>query len=95
MNKALWISYAICASLSTVAHGKSGNAPTVQSPTASQRCDGLTGNALERCRRELEAGLSGDAATRYGGTSPGSTGDTTARPSKPPPRSDNAMQDGK
>ena len=81
-----FVACALCVGLSSPAHAETETPPTLPSSPVAQRCEGLTGNALEKCRRDAAAGLSNDAATRYGGTSPGSTGDATSRPSNPPPR---------
>ena len=92
MNRGCFVACALWLGSSAVAYGETQTPPTLPSSPVGQRCEGLTGNALERCRRDAAAGLSNDAATRYGGTSPGSTGDATARPSTPPRRADSAEQ---
>jgi hypothetical protein len=66
-------------------------------PTKSQReallkCEGLTGAALDKCKREAAPGKSEDSASRAGGTSPGGSGDATSRTGTPPGKGDTTLE---
>ena len=68
-------------------------------PTKSQReallkCEGLKGDALDKCKREAAPGKSEDAASRAGGTSPGSSGDAASRTGTAPGKVDTTIDKG-
>lgn len=59
---------------------------------ALKKCEGLTGVALDQCKREAAPGKSEDAASRAGGASPGRSGDATSRTGTPPGAPDTKQQ---
>ena len=48
-------------------------------PSALQKCEGLTGDAFDQCKREAAPGKSENSASRADGASPGRSGDATSR----------------
>ena len=64
LASAIWLGFATMAMAQSTAPG------TPKSPaSALQRCEGMTGTALEQCKREAAPGKSEDAASRAGGAS--------------------------
>jgi hypothetical protein len=74
------VASAFFAALSLTASAQTGPGTSSKSqPSAAKQCDGLTGAALEKCRREAAPGRSDASTSRSGGTSPGSSGDAASR----------------
>ena len=83
MTKISLIASTLFLGVSTAAMAQTPGAAPSQ-PGAVRKCDGLTGDALEKCQQEALPGKSGDAASRAGGASPGGSGDATSRAGTPP-----------
>ena len=81
------------ASTLTMAAEKSSE-PTKAQRDALLKCEGLKGDALDKCKREAAPGKSEDAASRAGGTSPGKSGDATSRTGVPPSKADTTPSKG-
>lgn len=84
MIKPVLVASALCLAFATTAMAQSGMGASKSQPSAIQKCDGLTGEALEKCKREAAPGRSENAASRAGDKSPGASGDATSRTGTPP-----------
>ena len=94
MTKISVIATALCLGVCSVAVAQTPGSAKSQ-PGAIQSCEGLTGDALDKCKREAAPGKSGDAASRAGGASPGGSGDATSRTGTPPSRAGDTLEKGK
>ena len=73
----------MCLAFSSMSLAQTTGAPNSQ-PNAITKCEGLTGAALDQCKREAAPGRSEDAASRAKGTVPGGSADATSRTGTPP-----------
>ena len=90
LASAIWLGFATMAMAQSTAPG------TPKSPaSALQRCEGMTGTALEQCKREAAPGKSEDAASRAGGASPGASGNAASRTGTPPSGVGSTLDKGK
>lgn len=84
MIKTSLLAAALCLGFSAAAVAQTGAGSSKSQTNALQKCEGLTGAALDKCKREAAPGKSEDAASRAGGKSPGGSGDATSRTGTPP-----------
>lgn len=94
MIRASLVATALCLGLVGVA-GAAQDSGAKSQTKALQKCEGLTGDALDKCKREAAPGKSEDAASRAGGTSPGKSGDATSRTGTPPGNKNETTTDKK
>ena len=86
---------ATCLGASTLAiAAEKGSEPTKSQREALLKCEGLKGDALDKCKREAAPGKSEDATSRAGGTSPGGSGDATSRTGTPPGKPETTIEKG-
>ena len=62
------IACTLCLGLFTAACGQSGTGGSSTKSSAAQKCEGLTGAALEQCKRDAAAAGSGTGTGPAGGT---------------------------
>ncbi len=90
------LALALCLGTSTIAVAAGKDAePTKSQRDALVKCEGLTGAALDKCKREAAPGKSEDAASRAGGATPGASGDATSRTGTPPSNKNEATPNKK
>jgi hypothetical protein len=87
MIKTSLVATALCLAFSA-AMAATPDSGSKSQTNAIKKCEGLTGAALDQCKREAAPGKSEDAASRAGGASPGASGDATSRTGTPPGKSD-------
>ena len=89
------LAFAVCLAASTLSMAaEKSSEPTKSQREALLKCEGLKGDALDKCKREAAPGKSDDAASRAGGTSPGSSGDATSRTGVPASKADTTPSKG-
>ena len=85
--------FAVCLGASTLSMAaEKSSEPTKAQREALMKCEGLTGAALDTCKREAAPGKSEDSSSRAGGTSPGSSGDAASRTGTPPTKGDTTLE---
>ena len=95
MIRASVVAAALCLSVTGVAGAAQTDSGAKSQTNALQKCEGLTGDALDKCKREAAPGKSEDAASRAGGASPGRSGDATSRTGTPPSKPDTTTTEKK
>ena len=89
------LALAVCLAASTLSiAAEKGSEPTKSQREALLKCEGLKGDALDKCKREAAPGKSEDAASRAGGKSPGGSGDATSRTGTAPGKADATIDKG-
>ena len=88
------LAFAVFLSVSTLSMAAEKAEPTKSQRDALLKCEGLKGDALDKCKREAEPGKSEDAASRAGDKSPGRSGDAASRTGTPPGKADTAVDKG-
>ena len=86
---------AVCLGASTFSMAaEKSSEPTKSQREALLRCEGLTGAALDKCKREAAPGKSEESASRTGDKSPGASGDAASRTGTPPGKADTTLDRG-
>ena len=75
---------AICLAFATAVLAQTGAGSDKSQTSAMQKCEGMKGAALEKCKQEAAPGRSGDSASRAGGATPGRSDESTSRSGTPP-----------
>ena len=89
------LAFAVCLVASTLSMAaEKSSEPTKAQREALMKCEGLTGAALDTCKREAAPGKSEDSAKRAGDKSPGASGDAASRTGIPSGKPDTTLDKG-